>query len=270
MNTISEFLAYPFIQRALIASIMVDILCPFVGNFVIMRRMSFFSDAISHAAFAGIAVGIVLGIDLSLASIAVAIVIAFVIAWLSEKTTLSHDTVIGIAFSGAIAAGMLIIGMLKGYRADLFTYLFGDILAINRTDLFLIFIVGLLTVSTLMIFFKTFLQITFNRDLARVDGINVRFFEYLFFFIIAVVVTVSLKIIGIILVTSLLIVPAAAAKNIANTMKGLFIISCIFGILSGIIGLFGSVYLNTASGPTIVMVSIGIFVLTLIRTANKK
>jgi ABC-type Mn2+/Zn2+ transport system permease subunit len=269
MSTISEFLAYPFIQRALLATLMVGILCPFVGNFVIMRRMSFFSDAISHAALAGIAVGILLGIDLSFASISVSIVIALVIAWLSEKTTLSHDTVIGIAFSGAIAAGMLIIGMMKGYRADLFTYLFGDILAINGTDLFLIFLVGLLTVSILLIFFKPFLQITFNRDLAKVEGINVRFFEYLLFFIIAVVVTVSLKIIGIILVTSLLIVPAAAAKNVALTMRGLFIISCIFGVLSGIIGLFGSVYLNTSSGPTIVMVSIGIFVLTLISRRDR-
>jgi len=268
MTTISEFLSYPFIQRALIASIMVGILCPFVGNFVVLRRMSFFSDAISHAAFAGIAAGILLGIDLSLSTIVVAILVAFFIAYLSEKTTLSHDTIIGIAFSGAIASGMFIIGMLKGYRADVFTFLFGDILAITRTDLLLIFIIGILTIITLLAFFKPFLQITFNRDLARVEGINVRFFEYLLFFIIAVVVTVSLKIIGIILVTSLLIVPAASAKNIASSMRQLFGLSCIFGVVSGIVGLMGSIYLNTASGPTIVLVSIGIFFLTMLRRAK--
>ncbi len=262
---ISEFMAYPFMQRALVASVMVGLLCPFVGNFVVLRRMSFFSDAISHSAFAGIAVGALLGIDLSLSSIVMAVLISFVIAFLSERTGLSHDTVIGIAFSGAIASGMLIMGMLKGYRADLFSYLFGDILAITTADLLIILAVGVMTVVTMLAFFKSFLQITFNRELAQVEGINVRLFEYLLFFIIAIVVTVSLKIIGIILVTSLIIVPAAAAKNVASNMRQLFSYSSVFGVISGIVGLAGSVYLDTASGPTIVLVSIGIFILTLMK-----
>jgi len=269
MNTISEFLSYPFIQRALLASIMVGILCPFVGNFVVLRKMSFFSNAISHSAFAGIALGILLSIDFSVSSIVLAILIAFFIAYLSEKTTLSPDTVIGIAFSAVIAIGMLLIGMIKGYRTDLFAFIFGDILAVSRTDLLLIFIVGILTITIILSFFKPFLQITFNSDLARVEGINVRFFEYLLFLIIALVVTVSLKIIGIILVTSLLIVPAAAAKNLASSVSRLFIFSCIFGVISGIVGLIGSVYLNTASGPTIVLVSIGIFFLTMLKPVNR-
>ncbi|MBI4849592.1 MAG: metal ABC transporter permease [Nitrospirae bacterium] len=265
MNTISEFLAYPFIQRAFVASLIVGVLCPFVGNFVVLRRMSFFSDAISHSAFAGIAVGALLGIDLSVSSVVVAILISMLIAVLSEKTSLSHDTVIGIAFSGSIASGMLVMGMLKGYRADIFTYLFGDILAITNTDLLLLFVIGVLCISALLFFSKPFLQITFNRDLAQVEGINVRLFEYLLFFIIAIVVTVSLKIIGIILVTSLLVVPAAAAKNLALSMRRLFALSCIFGLVSGITGLMLSVYLNTPSGPTIVLVSVGIFFLTMLK-----
>ncbi len=269
MDTINEFLAYPFIQRALFTSIMAGILCPFVGCFVVLRKMSFFSNAISHSALAGIALGALLGVDFSFSSIVLAIFIAFFIAYLSEKTTLSPDTVIGIAFSAVIAAGMLIIGMLKGYRTDLFAFLFGDILAVSRTELLLIFIIAALTITIILSFFKPFLQITFNRDLARVEGINVRFFEYLLFLIIALVVTVSLKIVGIILVTSLLIVPAAAAKNLASSMRGLFSLSCIFGVISGIVGLMGSVYLNTASGPTIVLVSIGIFFLTILKPANK-
>jgi ABC-type Mn2+/Zn2+ transport system permease subunit len=268
MNTISEFLAYPFIQRALLASVMVGVLCPFVGNFVILRRMSFFSDAISHAAFAGIAVGALLGMDLSLSSVLFAILIALLIAFLSEKTTLSHDTVIGIAFSGAIATGMLIIGMMKKFRGDIFTFLFGDILAITSTDLLLIFFFTLLTVAILLFFMKPLLYITFNRDLARVEGINVRFFEYLMFMIIAVVITVSLKIMGIILVTSLLIVPAASAKNLASNMKGLFILSCVFGVASGMLGLTASVYLNTSSGPTIVLISIWIFFMTMLKRSR--
>lgn len=266
---ISDFLSYPFIQRALLASVMVGVLCPFVGNFVVLRRMSFFSDAISHSAFAGIAAGALFGVDLSLSSVVVAILIALLIAFLSERTTLSHDTVIGIAFSGAIATGMLIMGMLKGYRADLFTFLFGDILAITNNDLFLILIISIVTIAILFAFLKPLLQITFNRDLARVEGINVRFFEYLLFLIIAIVITVSLKIVGIILVTSLLIVPAASAKNLASSMMGLFVLSSLFGVLSGIVGLTGSIYLNTSSGPTIVLVSIGIFFLTMVKQARR-
>ena len=266
---ISELLSYPFLQRAMLASIMVGILCPFVGNFVILRRMSFFADAISHSAFAGIAVGALLGLDLSLTSVAVAIVIAVIIAFLSEKTTLSHDTVIGVAFSGAIASGMLIIGMLKGYRADLFTFLFGDILAISKNDLLLILVISILTISVLLVYLKPFLQITFNRDLAKVEGVNVRLFEYLLFLIIAIVITISLKIIGIILVTSLLIVPAASAKNLASSMIGLFALSSLFGVISGVAGLVCSVFLNTSSGPTIVLVSIGIFFLTMLKQARR-
>jgi ABC-type Mn2+/Zn2+ transport system permease subunit len=266
---ISDYLTYPFIQRALLASVMAGILCPFVGNFVVLRRMSFFSDAISHSAFAGIAVGAMLGADLSMSSVIVAILIALLIAFLSEKTTLSHDTVIGVAFSGAIATGMLVMGMLKGYRADLFAYLFGDILAITNNDLLLILAVTILTITSLLLFLKPFLQITFNRDLAKVEGINVRFFEYLLFLIIAVVITVSLKIVGIILVTSLLIVPAASAKNLASSMKRLFMLSSFFGVLAGIVGLIGSVYLDTPSGPTIVLVSIGIFFLTMFKSSRK-
>ncbi len=270
MNTISDFLSYPFIQRALLASILVGILCPFVGGFVVLKKMSFFSNAISHSALAGIALGAFLGIDFSVSSLALAIVIALFIAYLSEKTTLSPDTVIGIAFSAVIAAGMLVIGTLKGYRSDLFAFLFGDILAVSRSDLLLIFIIGILTLTVIMVFFKPLMQITFNRDLARVAGINVRFFEYLLFLIIALVVTVSLKIVGIILVTSLLIVPAAAAKNIASSMGQLFSLSCIFGVISGIVGLIGSVYLDTASGPTIVLVSIGIFFLTMLKQPQRE
>ena len=266
MNTISEFLSYPFIQRAVIATLMVGILCPFVGNFVILRKMSFFSDAISHAAFAGIAVGAFLGIDFSLSSIIFSILIAFLIAFLSERTKLSHDTVIGITFSGAIAGGMLVIGMLKGYRADIFSFLFGDILAITNIDLLLLFAVSITSITTLLFFLKPFLQITFNRDLAKVEGINVRFFEYLLFILIAIIVTVSLKIVGIILVTSLLIVPSAAAKNLASSMKHLFGLSCFFGLISGITGLTASVYLNTSSGPTIVLTSIGVFFLTMLKS----
>lgn len=265
MTIISDILTYPFMQRALIASVVVGILCSYAGCFVVMRRMAFFSDAIAHAAFAGIAVGMLLNIDYSISSVAVAILIAFFIAYLSEKTTLSNDTAIGIGFSAAIASGMLIIGMLDGYRGDLFAFLFGDILTISNNDLLLLSGVGIIVLATLIIFLKPLLQIAFNKDIAKVEGTKVRLFEYLLFFVIALVVTVSLKIVGIILVTSLLIVPAASAKNLATNMRQLFGLSITFGVISGIAGLMLSIHFNSPSGPTIVLVSIGIFFLTLLK-----
>lgn len=265
MSMISDLITYPFMQRALAASVVVGILCSYTGCFVVMRRMAFFSDAIAHAAFAGIAAGMLLNIDFSISSVVVAILIAFFIAFLSEKTALSHDTAIGIGFSAAIASGMMIIGMLEGYRGDLFAFLFGDILTISNKDILLLSGVGLIVLSTLVFFFKPLLQIAFNKELAKVEGINVRFFEYLIFFVIALVVTVSLKMVGIILVTSLLIVPAASAKNLASNIRQLFLFSIVFGVISGIAGLTASVYFNSPSGPTIVLVSIGIFFLTLLK-----
>ncbi len=262
---INDLLTYSFIQKALIASVIVGALCSYVGCFVVMRRMAFFSDAIAHAAFAGIAAGMLFKIDFSIASVGVAVLIALFIAFLSEKTTLSHDTTIGIGFSAAIASGMLIIGMMEGYRGDLFSFLFGDILTISKMDIVLISGVGLAALSILAFCFKPLLQIAFNKDLARVEGINVRFFEYLIFLVIALVVTVSLKLVGIILVTSLLIVPAASAKNLASNMRQLFTLSMIFGVFSGITGILLSIYFNSPSGPTIVLVSIGIFFLTLLK-----
>lgn len=265
MSIVAEFLGYPFLQRALLACLMVGILCPLIGVFVISRKMAFFSDAISHSAFAGIAAGILLGMDISFTSIAFAILLAMLIAYLSERTSLSHDTVIGVAFSGAMAVGIFLIGFMKGYRADLFSYLFGDILALTGRDIIILYSLGPGIIIILLLLSRPLLQITFNRELASVSGLPVRLLEYIMFFLIAIAVTVSLKIVGIILVTSMIIVPAASAKNIAESLNSFFFLSSLFGLISVTLGLSGSLFLNTPAGPTIILTSVLIFLLTTIK-----
>lgn len=259
-------LEYPFMQRALIAALLMGILCPMLGVFVVIRRMSFFGDAISHSAFTGIALGLLMGVDPSLSAIGFAIVVALGMGWMQARSRIPSDTIIGVFFSGAAALGILLIGLLQGYRTDLFSYLFGDVLTIGWPDLALA--ATLLTVvgGTVIMLRRPLLQIALSRDLAAVQGVPVDVMEYVLMTLLAVTVAVSIKLVGIILVTALLIIPAAAARNISQSMRQMFSLAVAFGAVSALLGLFGSYSLNTASGPTIVLVSIALFAASLVRT----
>lgn len=260
-----EILTYPFIQKALLSGIIVGAVCSLLGVFVVIRKMSFFGDAISHSAFTGVALGFLLGLNPSVTALIFAIIVAAGMGYLQNRGNLSADTTIGIFFSGSAALGLLIISLLRGYRADLFQYLFGDILAISNQDVVIASALGLAVLGSMSFLMRPLLQITFNRDLAKVTGVKVEFYEYMLMLLLAVTVAVSLKIVGIILVTALLIVPAAAAKNVSANFRQMVAWSVFFGISSAIVGLAASYVLDTSSGPTIVLTSVIIFGLTLIR-----
>lgn len=256
------FLEYPFMQRALLAGIAIGFLCATVGVYVTLRSMAFFSDAIAHAALAGIAIGVLFGIAPVPAAVLFTLLIAVGITYLTFHTELSSDTVIGVFFSGSLALGVLLIGMQEGYQTDLLSYLFGDILAVTRLDVLLA--VGLATLVIGVLFARSgvMVKIAFNRDLAAVEGIHVVAWDYIFMTLLALTVAVSLKIVGIILVSALIIVPAAAARNVAPNFRILMLLSILVGLVSALSGLVISYYLNTPSGPTIVLVSIGLFILS--------
>ncbi len=257
-------LEYPFMQRALAAGLMMGILCPLLGVFVVIRRMSFFGDAIAHSAFTGIALGLLIGVDPSLAAVGFAVVVALGMGFLQARSRIPSDTIIGVFFSGAAALGILIIGLLQGYRTNLFGYLFGDILTIGWRELGMVAILLAGVGAVVLSIRRPLLQVALNRDLAAVQGVNVPAMEYALMVLLAVTVAVSIKLIGIILVTALLIIPAAAARNVSRSIRQMFSFAVLFGAMSAIIGLFGSYALNTASGPTIVMASIAIFAASLI------
>jgi len=258
-----DLLSYPFIQRALIAGVIIGVIAAILGVFVILRKMSFFSDAIAHSSLSGVALGVLFGINPLLGAVVFCVLVALGIAFLNKKGVLSLDSIIGVFFSATVALGVVIIGFLKGYRVDLFKFLFGDILGVSSLDIIIMSVLGVAVIVLVAFLFKDFAKIAFYRDLAQVEGVPVDFFDYLFMAVLALTIAVGLKIAGAILIGPLLIIPAAAAKNIARNLKTMFVLSIVFGILSSVTGLVVSYYLNTASGPTIVLMSTFIFIITL-------
>lgn len=255
-------LDYPFMQRALLAGLAVGFLCAVVGVHVTLRSMAFFSDAISHSALAGIALGVLLGVAPIPAAIVFCVMIALGIAYLTFRSDLTSDTVIGVFFSGSMALGVLLLGLQTGYQTDLLSYLFGDILAVNWLDVALAAILAVGVSGLIFWRSTTLIKIAFNRDLARVEGIRVVAWDYLFLTLLALTVAVSLKVVGIILVSALIIVPAAAARNVARDFRTLVALAIGVGVVSSLTGLVLSYYLNTASGPTVVIVAVLFFILS--------
>lgn len=257
---ILPFLQYPFMQRALLAGLTIGFLCAVVGVFVTLRSMSFFSDAISHAALAGIALGVLVGMNPVTAAVIFCVVVAAGITYLTFRTELTSDTVIGVFFSGSMALGVLVIGFQRGYQTDLLSYLFGDILSVSVLDVGLALALTLVVVGLIFRRSTLLIKVAFNRDLSRVEGVNAVAWDYLFMTLLALTVAVSLKIVGIVLVSALVIVPAAAARNLARDFRGLMVLAAGIGLVSAAAGLVASYYLNTPSGPTIVLVAIVFFI----------
>ena len=254
------FLQYPFMQRALIASFAIGLLCAVVGVYVTLRSLSFFSDAISHAALAGIALGVLLGVDPVLAAVVFCVAVAAGITYLTFRTDLTSDTVIGVFFSGSMALGVLLIGLQQGYQTDLLSYLFGDVLAVSTLDVALAVCLAAVVLAVLFRWSTVLIKIAFNRDLAGVEGVRAVAWDYLFMVMLALTVAVSLKIVGIVLVSALIIIPAATARNVAPDFRTLMGLATALGVLSAVSGLVLSYYLDTASGPTIVIVAIAFFI----------
>lgn len=264
MNTWIELLQFPFLQRALVVGILIGLTTAVLGVFVTLRKMSFFSDAISHSALVGIALGILLHINPFLAAVGFVVLIAVSMGFVSERSKLSPDTVIGVFFSSSVALGVLIISLLKGYRADLFAYLFGDILAVNQTDVLMTLILTAVVLGVMFWKGKAWIRLSLNPEMAQVDGLRVKVYDYLFLVIMALTVAVALKVIGIILVSALVIIPAAAAKGFAHNFRGLMLWAMLISLLSTVIGLFLSFQLDTSSGPTIVLAATVFFLCSFI------
>lgn len=261
-----EILEFQFMQRALAAGILIGATLPLLGVFVVLRRSAFFGDAVAHFAFAGIALGFLLAINPIVAAVAVSVILALGMGYLQNRAPAQAlDTIIGIFFSGAAALGIFIIGLLEGYRVDLFQFLFGDIIAISRQDVIVAAIITSFVLVILKMHWKKLFRITFNREIAEVSGLKVKLYDYLFLGLLAIVTAVSIKIVGIILVPALLVIPAASAKNISRNFRQMILYSALLGSASVIGGLISSFYLNTASGATIVLLSILFFVATLFR-----
>lgn len=259
-----ELLTFPFVQRALIVGLILAAVMATLGVFVVLRRMSFFADAVGHSALTGIALGVLLHINPFLAALAFSLLVALGIATIRNFSRQSFDTLLGVFFAAAVSVGVIIVSLTPGYQASLVSILFGDILTVAPFDIALAVILAVVVGIVLMFTGKALVEITLDANLARAEGIPVARYELIFLLLLAATIAVSLKFIGVMLVTAMLITPAAAAQNIARSLTGMFVWSVIFSLLSVTIGMVGSAILNLPSGPSIVLAATFAFLLSLV------
>jgi ABC-type Mn2+/Zn2+ transport system permease subunit len=257
----------PFMQRALLAALFLAPLCALLGVFVVARRMAFFSDTVSHSALAGVALGFWFGfVDPTLTMIGFSIIIAAAMIWLKENTELLTDTIMALLLSGSVALGVTILSLLKSgnYQSELNRYLFGDIVAIGWEDVWTG--AGLLAIVGVGIFWQlsSLTLLAAQEDMAHVCGVPVKRLNYVFVFVLTLTVAMSIRLLGIILVTSLIVIPPAAARNLSRNLRQHVLLSVLIGLIGGIGGTLLSYQLDVPCGSAIVLTSIAIFLLTLI------
>jgi len=258
-----EWAQYSFMLNALLAVLMVTPLFAILGTMVVNNKMAFFSDAIGHSALTGIAIGVLLGLQDPLAAmLAFAIILAIGITTVKAKGNSSPDTIIGVFSSTAVALGIVILSRGGGF-AKYSTFLIGDLLSISTNQILLLMVVLVLVLFFWAGFFNQLLLVSVNPSLARSRGVSVRAIEFAFSIIIALVVTISIQWVGILIINSLLVLPAATARNIAVNMRQYHLIALFVAVLSGLCGLICSYYWGTATGATIVLCASILFILSL-------
>lgn len=249
-------------QRAFAIALIAGPIAGLLGTFITLRRMSFFSDAISHGAMTGVAAGMALHIarDMNSPAMQVTLVvfcslIALLMAWLFERTTLHADTVIAFSYTGSVALGVIVISRLRGYRV-LEGALFGDILAASPADVWITGGLALFTLWFLILNMRALALSVVQENLARLEGLNTRRLNYLFVVLIAIVVALLLRQLGALLISGLIVIPAAASRVVARDFRAMLILSAVFGLLGAACGVFSSYHLDTPTGPTIVLADV--------------
>ena len=251
-----------FLLRAALGGIGLALVAGPVGCFVVWRRMAYFGDSLAHSALLGIALGYLLGIDPTIGVAATAITAALLMAGLQLRQRLASDTLLGIVAHGGLAFGLIAIGLTQGLRTDLFAYLFGDVLAIDGGDIAWIWIGGGAALAGLALIWRPLIALTVHEELARAEGKNVGLAKFSYLLLIALVVAVSMKIVGVLLITALLIIPAAAARALARSPEGMAALAAVLGVAAVLLGLAASWWMDTPSGPSIVAAATVLFFLT--------
>lgn len=255
-------LSYGFGRTALVGGLLIATTCSIMSFFIIVRRLAFAGMGISHAAFGGVAIGIAAGVNPIVTAGVFCVGIAGGIGWFSRKGRLHEDTIIGILFSAAMALGVVLIAAAKAYNQDLLSYLFGSILAISWTDVLILAILSALAIGFLLMYFRELLFFSFDEETATASGIPVRTVYYGLLVTIALTIVVSIKLVGIILISALIVIPGATGLQLSRNYRRVVLFSLLSSVLSVIVGLQLSFSLNVASGATIVLVMFGLFLLS--------
>ncbi len=259
-NDLLELLQLASIQRAIVGAALMGILGGMLGSFVTLRQLSFFSHAVGHAALVGVALGVLLQVNPTWMLLPFTLVFGVIVLYFIDKTDLASDSVLSIVLSGALAIGLILTSLIKGYRGNLMAVLFGDILAIDTTDLILTLLVlvggSIFLLSTL----RQQILLTLNPDVAQVQGVPVQLYRYAFVVLLSLAVAVAIKAVGVLLVNAFLVIPASTAKLMSHHFSRFLVMSVIVGSISSIAGIIVSGIFNLASGPSIVLVQFLLFI----------
>jgi len=263
MNTLWSWivapLAYGFMQRGMLAAVLVGILCAIVGCYVVLRSMAFLGDALSHAVLPGVAIAYLMGANLLMGALAAAVVVALLISLFSRQGTIKEDTAIGIVFAAALALGVALISSVRTYAVDLTHIMFGNVLGVSPTDVWLIAGIGAAVLLTILAFYRQFLVIAFDPVLAATQRLPVERLRMLLLLLIALTIVVSLQTVGVGLVAAMLVTPGATAYLLTRRLPAMMMVAALIGAVASISGLYLSYYVNIASGAAVVLVATALF-----------
>lgn len=260
MNTIimPDFLLY-----ALLAGIAVALVAGPLGAFAVWRRMAYFGDTLAHSALLGITFGLLLGVNLNVAVAIGCLLLALILVALQHNRFLATDTLLGILSHSTLALGLICVSLFNGTRIDLLAYLFGDILSVNRADVISIWLISLSVIAAIAWLWRPLLAITVHEDLAHVEGVAVAKTRTLLMLLMALVIAIAMKVVGVLLITALLIIPAAASRRLTSTPETMALVASVIGCISVCLGLLASYYWDSPAGPSIVLAATGLFIVTL-------
>lgn len=265
-----EWVQFTFMKNALLAVILVTPVFGICGTMVVNNRMAFFSDAMGHAALTGVAIGVIMGLGNPLwVMLIFAALLATAIAWVHITTDTSLDTVIGVFFAATVALGVIILSRGGGFN-KYSKYLIGDLLSITPAEIYLLLAVLIIVIVVWVFFFNRFFLVSFNPTIARSRGVNLALIELLFTIMLALIVTLCIQWVGVLIINSLLILPAAAARNLTASMRSYHLTAVLISVVSGLVGLVLSFYWGTATGATIVWASFIVYLGSILWGATRK
>ena len=263
MDLVLDPLGSTFFVRAVLAAALVGVVCAVVGTYVVLKGIAFIGDAISHAAFPGVVAAFIIGVPYYLGAAVAAVGTALAIGVVTRRARIRTDTAIGVLFAGTFALGVFMYSTIEGYVADLFSFLFGQLLSTSMEDLIALALLGTLVLATIAILWKELLYATFDPLGAAASGLPVDRLEMLFLALVALTVVISLQAIGIILVVAMLVTPAATAQLVTVRFGRMMAAAALLAVSASIVGLYLSYWLDVASGATIVLVQTAIFLIVL-------
>ena len=253
-----------FFIRAVIGGIGVAVLAGPLGCFIVWRRLAYFGDTLAHSALLGVAMALLLELNITFTVFIISVIVAMLLLLLQRQAQLSSDALLGLLAHATLAVGLVVLAFMTWVRVDLMGFLFGDILAINTTDIVIIWIAGLAVLAALTLIWKSLFAATLNYEIAVAEGLKPDRANFFFMVLMAAVIAISMKIVGVLLITSLLIIPAATARRFSITPEMMAIVASIIGAASVWIGLEGSLRWDTPAGPSIVVAALLVFILSLL------